>query len=36
VKQTAVHIATLSTTTPRAGQLVPKMTREALANSPAR
>jgi hypothetical protein len=36
VKQTAVHIATLSTTTPRAGPIVSKMTREALANPPAR
>ena len=35
-KQTAVLIATLSTTAPRAGQPAPKMTREALANSPAR
>ena len=35
VKQTAVLIATLSTTAPRRGRPVPKMAREALANSPA-
>ena len=36
VKQTAVLIATPRTTAPRRGRPVPKMAREALANSPAR
>jgi hypothetical protein len=36
MKQEAALIATLSTTLPRRGQPAPKMTREALANPPAR